>query len=154
MVGKTFDLRKKAGICTLILFILAIHPFHADAQEGWTDTLRAAVKTDAMRISRDIVSLEADIEAVRAVVTPITDPADDQGYLVFASISEEYERYHMESFYFQDLYESSILSDIYIRDNVFSNIDNGLGIFGAKAETKMVWSEKPSIYGRKQGYVR
>ena len=51
------------------------------------------------------------------------------------------------------LYESSILSDIYIRDNVFSNIDNGLGIFGAKAETKMVWSEKPSIYGN-QGYVR
>lgn len=83
----------------------------------------------------------------------ITDPADDQGYLVFASISEEYERYHVESFYFQDLYESSILSDIYIRDNVFSNIDNGLGIFGARAETKMVWSEKPSIYGN-QGYVR
>ena len=70
MVGKTFDLRK-SGICTLILSILAIHPFHADAQERWTDTLRAAVKTDAMRISRDIVSLEADIEAVRAVVTPL-----------------------------------------------------------------------------------
>lgn len=33
------------------------------------------------------------------------------------------------------------------------SIDNGLGIFGAKAETKMVWSEKPSIYGN-QGYVR
>ena len=33
------------------------------------------------------------------------------------------------------------------------SIDNGLGIFGARAETKMVWSEKPSIYGN-QGYVR
>ena len=75
----------------------------------------------------------------------LSEPADDQGYLVFASISDEYEKYHMETFRFQELEESSKLSDIYLRDNVFSNINGGLGIFGAKAETKMVWSEKPKL---------
>ena len=75
----------------------------------------------------------------------IAEPEDDQGYLVFAKISEEYERYHLESFRFQELEESSKLSDIYLRDNVFSNINGGLGIFGAKAETKTIWSEKPTL---------
>ena len=82
----------------------------------------------------------------------ISEPADDQGYLVFANISEEYEIYHVESFYFQQIDSSSILSDMYLRDNVFTNINGGLGIFGAKAETKMVWSEKPEIYAS-CGYV-
>lgn len=50
---------------------MSAFPFCAKAQEGWTDTLSAAVKTDAMKVARDIVSLEADIEAVRAVVTPL-----------------------------------------------------------------------------------
>ena len=75
----------------------------------------------------------------------ITDPAEDQGYLVFASLSEEYEKYHTEALRFMELQESSQLSDIYLRDNVFSNINCGLGIFGAKAETKMVWSDSPSL---------
>lgn len=75
----------------------------------------------------------------------IAEPDDDQGYLVFAKISEEYERYHLESFRFQELEKSSKLSDIYLRDNVFSNINGGLGIFGAKAETKTIWSEKPTL---------
>lgn len=75
----------------------------------------------------------------------IDTPADDQAYLVFAKISEEYEKYHMESFRIQELEESSKLSDIYLRDNVFSNINGGLGIFGARAETKMVWSDKPTL---------
>ena len=70
----------------------------------------------------------------------IEEPADDQGYLVFASLSEEYETYHMDYFRFKELEQSSKLSDIYLRDNVFTNINGGLGIFGAKAETKMVWS--------------
>ena len=75
----------------------------------------------------------------------LTNPADDQGYLVFASISEEYDKYQTEAFRFMELQESSQLSDIYLRENVFTNINGGLGIFGAKAETKMVWSDSPTI---------
>ena len=75
----------------------------------------------------------------------LTDPADDQGYLVFASLSEEYDKYQTEALRFMELQESSQLSDIYLRENVYTNIHNALGIFGAKAETKMVWSDSPTI---------
>ena len=75
----------------------------------------------------------------------ITDPAEDQAYLVFASVSDEYDEYYHDARRLQGIQESSQLSDIYLRDNVFSNINGGLGIFGAKAETKMVWSDSPSL---------
>ena len=75
----------------------------------------------------------------------IADLAEDQGYLAFALLSEEYEKYHEEALRFMELQESSQLSDIYLRDNIFTNIKGGLGIFGAKAETKMVWSDSPTI---------
>ena len=75
----------------------------------------------------------------------ITDPAEDQAYLVFASVSDEYEKYHFEARRFLEIQNSSQLSDIYLRENVFSNINGGLGIFGAKAETKMMWSDSPRL---------
>lgn len=75
----------------------------------------------------------------------LTNPADDQSYLVFASLSEEYDEYQTESLRFMELQESSKLSDIYLRDNVYTNIHNALGIFGAKAETKMIWSDSPTV---------
>ena len=70
MVRKAHTFIFKA-VTVLMLSIMTCHHFCAKAQEGWADTLNAAVKTDAMKIARDIVSLEADIEAVRAVVTPL-----------------------------------------------------------------------------------
>ena len=77
----------------------------------------------------------------------IADPAEDQAYLVFASLSDEYEKYHFEARRFLEIQNSSQLSDIYLRDNVFSNINGGLGIFGAKAETRTVWSDSPRLDG-------
>lgn len=56
----------------LISLLLLVSSRHvADAQEGWSDTLKAAVKTDATKVARDIVSQIADVEAIRAVVTPL-----------------------------------------------------------------------------------
>ena len=75
----------------------------------------------------------------------ITDPAEDQAYLVFASVSDDYEKYHFEARRFLEIQNSSQLSDIYLRDNVFTNINGGLGIFGAKAETRTVWSDSPRL---------
>lgn len=117
--------------------------------------LRLLTRPEALKVSGSFngfypVKFTEDWEVENDGV--ISEPADDQGYLVFANISEEYEIYHVESFYFQQIDSSSILSDIYLRDNVFTNINGGLGIFGAKAETKMVWSEKPEIY-ESCGYI-
>ena len=75
----------------------------------------------------------------------ITAPADDQAYLVFATVSDDYEKYHFETRRFLEIQNSSQLSDIYLRDNVFTNINGGLGIFVAKAETKVVWSDSPML---------
>ena len=75
----------------------------------------------------------------------IAQPADDQGYLVFATVSDDFEKYHAEAKRFIEIQESSQLSDIYLRDNIYTNISNGLGIFAAKAETWMVWSDTITI---------
>ena len=79
----------------------------------------------------------------------IAQPADDQGYLVFATVSDDFEKYHAEAKRFIEIQESSQLSDIYLRDNIYTNISNGLGIFAAKAETWMVWSDGITVFTRK-----
>lgn len=67
---------------------------------------------------------------------------EKQGCVVFAGVSADYDRYLREAIYFQQLQESSDFSSIYIRDNIFTNIHGGIGIFGAKAEEKLVWSDE------------
>lgn len=70
---------------------------------------------------------------------------EKQGCVVFAGVSADYDRYLREAIYFQQLQESSDLSSIYIRDNIFTNIHGGIGIFGAKAEEKLVWSDELEV---------
>lgn len=70
---------------------------------------------------------------------------EKQGCVVFAGLSADYDRYLREAIYFQQLQESSDLSSIYIRDNIFTNIHGGVGIFGAKAEEKLVWSDELEV---------
>ena len=79
----------------------------------------------------------------------IAQPADDQGYLVFATVSDDFEKYHAEAKRFIEIQESSQISDIYLRDNIYTNISNGLGIFAAKAETWMVWSDGITVFTKK-----
>jgi hypothetical protein len=61
----------KLGYILVLTAMMAANAVSVNAQDGWTDTLKAAVKTDAMKVARDIVSQVADVEAIRAVVTPL-----------------------------------------------------------------------------------
>lgn len=70
---------------------------------------------------------------------------DKQGCVVFAGVSPDYDRYLREAIYFQQLQESSDLSSLYIRDNIFTNIHGGIGIFGAKCEEMLVWSDEREV---------
>lgn len=70
---------------------------------------------------------------------------DDEGYIVFAAVSDEYDKYLREAIQSQQLQESTDLSSIYVRDNVYSNINGGLGIFGAINEEKMQWTSNESL---------
>ena len=68
-------------------------------------------------------------------------PRPTQGRLMFASLSPDYDQYLQEAVTRQEMQLSSDLSTIFIfvRDNVFSNITGGLGIFGAISQTPEAW---------------
>ena len=59
------------------------------------------------------------------------DPAPTEGYLVFESLSDNYLAFLRESIHFMQLKESSDIASIYLRDNVYTNVTGGLGIFAA-----------------------
>lgn len=66
---------------------------------------------------------------------------EDEGYIAFSAVSGDYDEYLREAIHLQQLQESTDLSSIYVRDNVYSNINGGLGIFGAVYELKFMWSD-------------
>ena len=71
-------------------------------------------------------------------------PLGSKGGIVFNTVSDDYDRYLKEAIYYQQKMESDDMTVIYNRDNVFSNIKGGIGIFGAKTECKLNWTMKPN----------
>ena len=63
------------------------------------------------------------------------------GRLIVSSLSPDYGRFWKEAWLFKKTHEGDDLSSIYLRDIIYSNIQGGLGIFGA-----MTSSETP-FYG-------
>ena len=57
---------------------------------------------------------------------------DYDEYLIFSSLSPDYGQFVKEAWQFKKVHEGGDLSSIYLRDNIYSNIQGGLGIFGAK----------------------
>lgn len=76
----------------------------------------------------------------------LVNPEEGRGYVVFVAVSEDYDTYLMDAIRIQGLQESSEMSSIYLRENIFSNIRGGLGLFGAKAEQKLVWMNEKSVF--------
>ena len=74
------------------------------------------------------------------------EPLGSKGGILFVSTSEDYDRYLQESIYYQQLQESDDMSSIYVRDNIFSNIEGGVGIFGAKTQCLEKWIMKDICY--------
>lgn len=64
----------------------------------------------------------------------------DKGYILCITPSEDYDKYLQDTYYYMMIKESSDLSTIYLRDNVFTNIIGGLGIFGAQMSRKYPWA--------------
>ena len=60
-------------------------------------------------------------------------PSPDEGYLVFESLSENYDQYIRNAIQFKHIKESTDMSGIYLRDNIYTNITGGLGIFAASS---------------------
>ena len=64
----------------------------------------------------------------------------DEGYIEATTVSKDLDEYLRDAYYKQQLQESSDLTTIFLRDNSFTNIHGGLGIFGAKCSRKYQWS--------------
>lgn len=59
------------------------------------------------------------------------NPIDYEEYLVYSALSEDYGRFLKDVYQFKKTHETDDISTIYLRDNIYSNIQGGLGIFGA-----------------------
>jgi hypothetical protein len=62
------------------------------------------------------------------------EPYPTEGYLVFLSLSGNYNEYLRDAMHFQQIKESTDMSAIYLRDNIYTNIVGGVGIFAAQAK--------------------
>ena len=68
------------------------------------------------------------------------EDTDDKGYILCIAPSKDYDRYLQEAYKYIDIQQSTSMSDIYLRDNIYSNINGGLGIFGAMISRKYPWT--------------
>lgn len=73
-----------------------------------------------------------------------TEPLGSKGGIVFTTVSDDYDRYLQEAIYYQQQQESNDLTSIYKRDNIYTNIEGAIGIFGAKTQCKSRWVMKSS----------
>lgn len=62
------------------------------------------------------------------------EPYPTEGYLVFLSLSGNYKEYLRDAMHFLQIKESTDMSAIYLRDNIYTNIVGGVGIFAAQAK--------------------
>lgn len=62
------------------------------------------------------------------------------GYILFISVSEEYDRYLKELLTEESRHASmQDFASLFSRENIHGNIENGIGIFGAKTEQELPW---------------
>lgn len=81
-------------------------------------------------------------------------PSSTDSYLLFVSISDIYESYLNDAIPIQSIKESADLSNIYIRENIYSNINGGIGIFAAINEQRVEWDKRYTDIGAFENYWR
>lgn len=74
------------------------------------------------------------------------DPLPDEGYLVVTAISENYRNYLRDACHMIHIKESTDMSAIYLRDNLYTNIHGGLGIFATSSSGKLQWARRFNEY--------
>jgi hypothetical protein len=66
-------------------------------------------------------------------------PLPTECVLYFAALSDEYDQYLCEALRDQQLQESADITSIYTQRNLYTNIQGGLGIFGAVTKMPIRW---------------
>lgn len=62
--------------------------------------------------------------------------------LHYFSASSDYDTFLKDCYHLIDLKNSTDMADIFVRDNVYSNIHGAIGLFGAKIERALEWEGK------------
>ena len=70
------------------------------------------------------------------------EPLEDEGYMVVQAISDNYLHYLRDACHLAEIKKTSDMSAIYLRDNVYTNIKGGLGIFAASISDKLQWANR------------
>ena len=69
-------------------------------------------------------------------------------YLLFSSFSPEYDRYLKECLIEKATIESvSDFASLFNQKSAYSNVENGVGIFGARTDQKLPWNKYSHAYG-------
>ena len=68
-----------------------------------------------------------------------------RNYLRFMAVSDVYDRYLVEAIYNKQAKEDDDITDIYMHENVYSNIEGGIGIFGSAAVQELPWNVYSSL---------
>ena len=84
----------------------------------------------------------------------LLDDSGNKGFILCTTTSDDYDKYLIESYRHMQIKASTDLSTIYLRDNIFTNIHGGIGIFGAAVIRRYPWlaTYTYSDTGLKGGY--
>lgn len=90
--------------------------------------------------------VNCDINRAWELGRGVSTPLGTKGGILFESLSEDYDQYLIDAFHFKDLQSSTDMSTVYMRDNVRSNVEGGVGIFGAKTQCLVTWDMRHKDY--------
>lgn len=72
---------------------------------------------------------------------PAAEPLQRQSCMEMMTVSDEYDRYMKEIISYEQRQREGDLTVLYDRENIYSNITGGVGIFGARISYYLPWKE-------------
>jgi len=100
-------------------------------------------------LHRDFLRFSKEEEQTQCYFT-LSGAIEQFGKVYFAALSDDYDLYLCDAYQQYYAEQSRDLSSIYLRDNLYSNIHGGIGIFGSTTVIPMLWDNLKAtilVYG-------
>jgi len=117
--------------------------YKSDAAEDWNEVYAFAFLVSCLSdvpLYRDFLRFpNKDVWSQSYFTIGYLDAAGNDRvlHLYFAALSDDYDRYLLDAYQQYYAEQSDDLSSIYLRENLYSNIHGGVGIFGAAIEVEL-----------------
>ncbi len=76
----------------------------------------------------------------------------DEGYLIASMVTDDYDQYLHDALVYHDISGSTDIASLFIRYNIHSNINGGVGIFGGKIDRILGWKPAYLPHTDDEGY--